>query len=491
MKENSIKYNALMNILLTLSSLIFPLISFPYVTRILSVESLGQVNFMNSVGTYAIMFAGLGIGTYGIRACSLVRDNKEELSKTTHELLFLKTISTTIVIVALFGSVLFVKKFQNNFSLLLLQIVLIISNIFSLDWFFSGLEKYSYITKRSILFKFVSLVLLILFVKKSNDAFLYSAITVFSLAASYVCNLIYSRKFVSYKKQNNYNISRHLRATFLLFAATLAVSIYTSLDTVMLGFINGDKDVGYYTVAVKVKTILLSLVNAVSAVLLPRLSYYAKQNKRDEFLILVKKSILVISMLAIPMSLYFIFEAQDSVCLLASNTYLPSVLGMQILMPILIISGFSNIVGNQILLPRGQDKYFMCAVTTGAVVDFLLNLFLLPRYGFIGAAIATLIAEVSQASIQTFFAKDIIIRCINIKELLKIVISSIMGTIIVLVLRHYINYNAFINLVITVIGFACIYVAMLWILKVEVFLALKNQFLTQIKYILKRKKSRV
>lgn len=166
MKENSIKYNALMNILLTLSSLIFPLISFPYVTRILSVESLGQVNFMNSVGTYAIMFAGLGIGTYGIRACSLVRDNKEELSKTTHELLFLKTISTTIVIVALFGSVLFVKKFQNNFSLLLLQIVLIISNIFSLDWFFSGLEKYSYITKRSILFKFVSLVLLILFVKK-------------------------------------------------------------------------------------------------------------------------------------------------------------------------------------------------------------------------------------------------------------------------------------------------------------------------------------
>ena len=160
-------------------------------------------------------------------------------------------------------------------------------------------------------------------------------------------------------------------------------------------------------------------------------------------------------------------------------------------MPILIISGFSNIVGNQILLPRGQDKYFMCAVTTGAVVDFLLNLFLLPRYGFIGAAIATLIAEVSQASIQTFFAKDIIIRCINIKELLKIVISSIMGTIIVLVLRHYINYNAFINLVITAIGFACIYVAMLWILKVEVFLALKNQFLTQIKYILKRKKSRV
>ena len=119
MKDNSIKYNAFMNILLTLSSLIFPLISFPYVTRILSVESLGQVNFMNSVGTYAIMFAGLGIGTYGIRACSLVRDNKEQLSKTTQELLFLKTISTLIVVITLLISVLFVKKFQDNFALLI------------------------------------------------------------------------------------------------------------------------------------------------------------------------------------------------------------------------------------------------------------------------------------------------------------------------------------------------------------------------------------
>lgn len=487
MKDNSIKYNAFMNILLTLSSLIFPLISFPYVTRILSVESLGQVNFMNSVGTYAIMFAGLGIGTYGIRACSLVRDNKEQLSKTTQELLFLKTISTLIVVITLLISVLFVKKFQDNFALLILQIILIVSNIFSLDWFFSGLEKYSYITKRSILFKFISLLLLLLLVKNSNDAFLYSAITVFSLAASYVCNLIYSRKFVSYKKQKNYNISRHLKATFLLFAATLAVSIYTSLDTVMLGFINGDTDVGYYTVAVKVKTILLSLVNAVSAVLLPRLSYYAKKNKKNEFFVLVKKSILVIAMLAIPMSVYFIFEAKDSVCLLASNTYLPSVFGMQILMPILIVSGFSNIVGNQILLPRGEDKYFMTAVTTGSVVDFLFNMFLLPKYGFIGAAVATLIAEISQASIQTFYARNIIKKCINVKELLKIIVSSGVSSFIIFLLRNYIDFNAFINLCITAISFGIVYIVLLWGLKVEIFLSLKNQMMGQIKSILSKK----
>ena len=192
-------------------------------------------------------------------------------------------------------------------------------------------------------------------------------------------------------------------------------------------------------------------------------------------------------MLAIPMSVYFIFEAKDSVCLLASNTYLPSVFGMQILMPILIVSGFSNIVGNQILLPRGEDKYFMTAVTTGAVVDFLFNMFLLPKYGFIGAAVATLIAEISQASIQTFYARNIIKKCINVKELLKIIVSSGVSSFIIFLLRNYIDFNAFINLCITAISFGIVYIVLLWGLKVEIFLSLKNQMMGQIKSILSKK----
>lgn len=481
MNRKSITFNAIMNILLTVSNLLFPLISFPYVTRVLSVMALGKVNFFNTVGSYAVMLATLGMGTYGIRACAKNRDDTKKLSQTVQELLVIRIISTIVVMFGLVILYFFVAKFNQNFSLFIIQCCYLITSICSFEWLFSGLEQYSYITKRSVFFKLLSLVLLVILVKSPDDYIIYAAITVFSTSAGYLCNLLYSKKFISYKKVAKYNLRKHLKPMFLLFAANLAVSVYTSLDTVMLSFISGDKAVGYYTVAVKIKTILLSMVNAISAVLLPRLTYYISEKRVKEYNMLLKKSISIITTIALYFSVYFILEAKNSILFLSGKEYIPAVFPMQIMMPILIISGFSNITGNQILLSKGMDSFFMRAVIVGAVADVGLNILLMPKLGVIGAALATVMAEIIQMIIQVYYSKEYLLKCVDVKMLIKEIIAIIIAILFVYIYESLTTLNPIIDLLCTGIIFSIIYILMLNILRVKWILEYEKKILSKIR----------
>lgn len=464
MKVRSIKANAILNIIYTITNMMFPLITFPYVSRVLSAGGMGKVSFFSSFSNYAIMVASLGISTYGIRAVAKVRDDEEKLNKVTKELLILNTIATVIVIGLIILSVPFVGKFRGEPFVLAVNIALIFSASIGMEWLYAGLEQYDYITKRSILFKAVALVLVFAFVKKASDYWIYAAITVFSTGGSYVCNFIHARKYVHvFKKSGPLQLRVHLKPMLLLFASILAVSIYTNLDTVMLGFIRGDEEVGLYTVAVKVKWILLSGVNAISAVLLPRLSYYLSENKEEEYHGALKKSVSVICMIAIPLTVYFLMEAKDSILLLGGDDYLGAVRCMQIVMPILLISGFSNITGNQVLIPLGKDACFMRAVAVGAVIDLLLNAALMPKYGCVGAAIATLLAELVQMSIQLFYARKYILKNIRYSTVMKSFLACVPGSIIIFIVPF--SFSAFGNLAITAISFFFLYCLMLLVMK--------------------------
>ena len=183
MKTKSIKTNAVLNIIYTISNIIFPMITFPYVSRILLADGMGKVSFFTAVANYAVMLASLGISTYGIRATANARDDKQELSKVTVELLVINLIATIIVIGTIIVSIPYVAKFQDDKLLLLINCCLIFCSSFSLNWLYSGLEQYSYITKRSITFKLISLMLVFLFVHTKADYNKYAAITVFSTSS--------------------------------------------------------------------------------------------------------------------------------------------------------------------------------------------------------------------------------------------------------------------------------------------------------------------
>lgn len=211
MRIRSVKFNFIMNFLLTASSIIFPLITFPYVSRVLQAAGNGKVAFATAVLTYFTMFASLGIPTYGIRVCAQVRDDREKLSRTVQELLIINTI-TMVIVYAVFAVMVFlVPEFAKEKELLFINSITMVLNVFGVSWFYSALEQYAYITACSLTFKVISIVMMFAWVKNPKDYIIYGAITVFASAGSYVLNFINLHKYVTLKKKGPYNFKRHLK----------------------------------------------------------------------------------------------------------------------------------------------------------------------------------------------------------------------------------------------------------------------------------------
>ncbi len=378
-KIHSIKYNFIMNFLLKISGMLFPLITYPYVSRILMPEGIGKISFASSIIAYFSMFAVLGVPTYGVKAAARVRDDKEALSRVVHELLFIMLVMSTTVYVVLGLSLSLIDKFESNKVIILVTSLQIILNVIGVDWLYSGLEQYTYITVRSIIFKFIGMLLMFLLVKEKDDVIVYAAITVFATYGSYLLNFVRLRKFISLKLLGNYNIKRHIKPMLTFFAISIAVSIYTNLDTAMLGFMRTDYDVGIYNTAVKIKTILVTLVASLGTVLLPRLSYYLAHNNVDEFNKSIKKSINVVLFITIPIVVFFEIFCGESILFLSGDGFLDAIVPMRLLLFNVILSALANITGMQILIPSNKEKVYLCGVVSGAVLDFMLNMFLIRR----------------------------------------------------------------------------------------------------------------
>ncbi|RHU44993.1 flippase [Clostridium sp. TF11-13AC] len=466
-KNNSLKKNAILNIIYKLSSMIFPMIIYPYVSRVLDAEYLGKVTFFSNIASYGMLIGALGISTYGIRAVAKVRDDKLRLSKTVKELFWINTLVTCGVIVFLILSFVWIDKFRTNRWLFIISIGQIALAPFSMEWLYGGLEQYTYITKRAILFKLVSLVLIFGFVHTKNDYIIYAFILAVACVGNYICNFVYSKKFISFKIKDKLELQKHMKPILTFFASLLAISIYTNLDSLMLGFISGDKAVGLYDVAVKAKTVILSLINAISAVLLPRLSYYIAQEEQENYNNTLKSSIRIILMISIPLTVFFEIEAWDCIFILGGMNYVAAVPCMMILMPILLISGFSNITGNQILIPHGLENCYTKAVICGAFVDVIFNALFMPIYGIYGAAIATLLAEVTQMLVQTFFSKKYLRNKIEKDFARRILIATLVAGIITAVLRLMVRFNPFLNILICSGGFFICYISFLFAMKIE------------------------
>lgn len=464
-KVSSLRKNAFLNIVYKLSSILFPLITYPYVSRILLADNLGRVSFFTSLTNYMLMIGSLGISTYGIRIVAKTRNNKRELSVVVKELLIINLVVTFIASLFLISSIIFVEKFQKNLLLMFSSLCQILIAPLGMEWLYGGLEQYEYIAKRSITMKIISLIFIFLFVHEKEDYIIYAAILMLGYIGNYICNFVYSKKFIDYSIKQKWKLKRHLKAVLILFASILAINIYTNVDTLMLGFIKGDRAVGLYDVACKGKLVLLSLINAISTVLFPRLSYYLAEKDIVSYNKVLKKSISVIMGIAIPLSIFFVIEAKDVVIFLGGNAYEDATLCMQILMPILIISGFSNITGNQILLPHGKDISYMRAVMTGAIVDIILNLFFMPRYSLHGAAFATLMAEIVQMLLQLWQARVYLKDNVDFVELLKIIFACIISTIVIYNLKCTTKFSLIIGLGIYFIIYMIIYLFMLIVFK--------------------------
>ncbi len=399
-KISSIRWNFVMNAILSMSSLIFPLITFKYVSEILMPEGTGKVSFAESLVSYFMLFARLGIPTYGIRACAKVRDNYQELTRTAHELLTINLVMCLASYCVFFLALWKIPRLQEDRVLYLVVSSLMFLDAIGMEWLYKALEQYTYVTVRSILFKAIGVGAMFLLIHEQKDYVIYGGITIFAASASNILNFFNAHKYIGIRPVGDYHYRRHLKAVGVFFAMTCATTIYTNLDTVMLGVMQTDADVGFYHAAIRIKSILVTIVTSLGAVLLPRVSYYVQTGKMEEFYRISRKAINFVFLLASPMAVYFMIYAKEGIFFLSSDTFTGAILPMQIIMPTLLIIGLTNITGIQMLVPLGREKTVLYSQIAGAITDLILNLLLIPKYAAAGAAFGTLMAEVAVFIVQ-------------------------------------------------------------------------------------------
>lgn len=480
MKTKSLKLNFIMNAILTMSSFLFPLITFPYVSRILLPIGTGKVSFANSVVTYFVMISQLGIPTYGIRACAIVRDDEEKLKKTVYELFAINVVMSILAYIVFFAALIYVPRLRADRTLFLITGTLIFFNTIGVEWLYKALEQYTYITVRSIIFKFIALIAMFVLVHDVDDYVIYGGISIFAASASNAFNFIRLRKIIGKKKVSQLNFKQHFKPVFTFFIISCATTIYTNLDNVMLGFMKDDVEVGYYNAATKIKNILVSIVTSLGTVLMPRASYYLQNGMEDEFFKLSKKAVKFVFLAATSMMIYFMLFAREGVLFLSGEAFEGAILPMMIVMPTLFFIGLTNIMGIQMLVPMGREDAVMISTFVGAIVDLILNAIFIPMLGSTGAAIGTLVAEFVVLIVQMIYLKKNVRYLYSKQDYLKILAALLIAVVSAGIVKVFVP-GVFIKLVISAVLFFGLYGIALYVMKEEIVTENLNKGLQMIK----------
>ena len=435
---HSIKKNFLYNILLNISAVIFPLITAPYVSRILEPDGIGLNNFASTYAGYFAMVAMLGIPTYGVREVSKLRNDKKALSELMSELMSIAAIMTVVVSLTYLLTIAFVDKLTENYVIFLLVGFFIYLVPFKIGWYYEGIEDFGFITGRSLIIKTISVLLLFVLVKEKSDLILYVSLNVAGGVLGEVWNFVKMWKSGIRPRFTLKGLRPHLTPLLLLFSSTIAISIYTVLDTLMIGFLTDYNEVGYYSNAMHMSKMILMVVTSLSIVVVPRVSLYMKENNIPKINELTNKSFSVVSFLAFPLAVGLACASPVFVPLFFGARFTEAVVPLMILSMLIIVIGFNNLTGTQILLGMGLDKLFLYSVLTGTVSNFLMNCFFIPSWGAVGASYASLIAEILVLLVSAYFAyKNTQVRITHWQDIIKALVGAFVLIPLIFFLKNY------------------------------------------------------
>lgn len=393
----------LLNTLQKVLSIVFPLITFPYISRILNIADVGKINFTASIVSYFVLFSGLGIANYATREGARIRENREKLTLYCSELFSINLFATVIAYIGLIIVILLSDKISSYGLLIIIQSFMIIGNTLGVFWIYAIEEEYSYITIRTIIVQLVSVFLMFGLVRAEEDYIIYAMITVFANVGANIFSFIHSRRYVQLKLVFNKNLLRHLKQILVIFATTIAITIYVESDTTLLGLLQNDYSVGVYSRATKVYTIIKQLASAVVMVALPNLSSI---NLKSDFNIYANKanSIFKTSLLIVlPLGIGLLLTSREIIYLVAGRSYIDAITPLQTLGIASIFANLSAYMTYCILLPLKLEKVQLFATIFAAVINVILNLILIPVYSQDGAAFTTLVAEASVLIIEIVY----------------------------------------------------------------------------------------
>ena len=403
----SVKVNYILNLINTGTQMLFPLITFPYVCRVIEADGIGQINFFQSIISYISLFTCLGIPMYAIREIARDRSDVVQMNRTAMEILLLHSMLTLVGYAIVAILCLTVPQIQVNIPLFLILSLTIFFTAIGCEWFYQGIEDFKYITIRGLIIKTVSVVLLFIFVKSKTDLLYYGCYTVFGVLGGNIFNFFRLRKYIHRENIifSELHIKRHIKPVLKVFSFSVVTSIYLQLNTVLLGFLKNALAVGYFAAATKVMQMLLTMSACLGSVMMPRASHLIAENKEDEFNRLIQKSYDFTLAIALPMTIGLIFCAPSLITALCGVKFEHSILPSQIIAPIILMVAISNVFGIQVLFPKGKINIVTLCCGIGAVADLILNLCLIPFFSYIGTSIAYLGAEVATTVSMYFIGR--------------------------------------------------------------------------------------
>ena len=463
MKGKSLAKNSFYNVLYRLLNIVFPLVTSIYIARILKAESIGLVAAAQNNAKYFAMVAALGIPTYGVKLIAQYKVKSQESSKAFSELFVINGVLSIACSIAYVAFVLLIPYFRAQKTLYFIVGLVILFNIFNVDWFYQGIQEYGYITIRSFIVKILSLAGIILFVHSGKDFYAYAIVSTLALVGNYVFNVFRLKRYIV-PVVKGLEFEEHLSHILILFASSVAVEVYVLADTTMLDLMCNSTVVGYYTMSMRAVAVIRTMAVAISAVFLPQMSYLYFSGRKEEFLTLVNKGIHILGAVSIPVAIGFCIVADDAIVLVFGDEFKNSVLTARILSLSIITVAYNNFIGLQILVTLGKEKITTISTICGAITNVIMNFFLIRSFQHNGAAVASATTECVVTMVQIVLSAKYIRISYKLKS---IIISCLAMSAGVIATRMLITGLAVLRVIASVIIGGTVYVVAMYIMKDE------------------------
>ena len=470
-KKPSVKRNYIYSLLYQILTMITPFITAPYVSRVLGADGVGIYSYTSSYVTYFTLVAALGTASYGMREIAQCRNNMQEYSKKFWEIELLTVFTTLVCLMAWIVLILFSSTNKIYFIALIPQLI---ATMFDISWFYTGHEKIGYTVFWNAICKIAGVICIFVFINNKSDVVLYIFLNAFILMLGNISMWVFLPKMLVRVNPREFRFRTHLHETLIYFIPTIATTVYTVLDKTLIGTITQDSyQNGYYEQATKIinmaKTAVFVSVNSVMAA---RISYLFAENKIDEIKARIEKSMDFILLLGFATSFGIVAVAQDFVPVFFGEGYEPVINLLYWMSPLVLIIGVSNCLGSQYYTPAGLRKLSSKFIIMGAVVNLIMNLILIPKFGATGAVVGSIIAELT---ISVMYFKN----CrgyLKVSQVLKCSYKRLIAGIIMVIAVKFVGELHLSNLLLLlceVIAGGIVYFSVLFILKDSM---LKNAF---------------
>jgi O-antigen/teichoic acid export membrane protein len=465
--------NIFYNVLLAVSQVLFPLLTFPYLARVLGPENIGLYNFSESYARYFALVAALGISVYGVREIAKKQEQPKALSNTFVELFLINFIATCILSIVYIFTIVYTTKLSSNASLFYWSFLFFFFQVFVLEWFFTGINQFKYIAVRFFFIRLVFIAAIFIFIKEANDYVKYMQLQVGLTFFLGVINFVYLFKFIDLKniRLNELSLLKHLKPLLLLFLTIFSISVYLHFDTVLLGILADNESVGYYSAPLKLVKIIIAVLAAITAAMFPKMVQFFEQGEMEQFEKMLSQSFDLVVSIGIPTTILIYIMAPEIIYILFGSSFEYAIIPLQITAPLILIVSLSTIFGFQILSVHSKDSAILKSAVAGMLFSLVASFLFIPKFKQDGAAYIILFTELLVLLFFIYFSSKVV----QLKNTKQVILREIAFAIPYCIIPYLISTIALppITKLIVVLSSA-----LLWFIVVHFFIVKTSVFKT-------------